>query len=170
MSLKNWYVVQTKPRKEKLAEVNLQRQGFVTYCPHTVRPKRRRQHWQRITEPLFPRYLFVELNSGVDNFSPIRSTFGVIGLVCFGNQPAQISSVEIATIYHQERLFLWNARAVPNLQMGDVVEIASGPFAGLKGVFEKTCSNERVMVLLNLLGRKNQVTVDIDDVVPVASI
>ncbi|MFP4155860.1 MAG: transcription termination/antitermination NusG family protein, partial [Halothiobacillaceae bacterium] len=28
-----WYVVQTKPRQERIAEENLSRQNYAVYCP-----------------------------------------------------------------------------------------------------------------------------------------
>ena len=38
--MKQWFVVQTKPKQESVAEVNLKRQGYETYYPR-VRKKRR---------------------------------------------------------------------------------------------------------------------------------
>ena len=113
MSQNNWYVVQSKPRKESLAEENLQRQGFTTYYPHTAQPKRRRQRWQKVLEPLFPRYLFVQLNVGVDNFAPIRSTLGVVVLVHFGNQPAVMPVSAIEAIQQQEQEIVDNCAEHP---------------------------------------------------------
>jgi len=165
--MQHWYVVQTKPKKEPLAVENLERQGYTTYCPHIVQPKRRRQRWQQIIEPLFPRYLFVQLAAGLDDFAPIRSTLGVIGLVRFGAQPALIPETAIDTIRWQEQQLLQEADSTPAWQAGDAVEIATGPFAGLKGIFEKACGSERVMVLLDMLGRQNRITVDTHSVLPI---
>ena len=41
-------------------------------------------------ESMFPRYLFVQLQSGLQDWAPIRSTRGAIGLVRRGEQPAVV--------------------------------------------------------------------------------
>lgn len=60
--MNRWYAVYTKTGAENLAEGHLQRQGFRVYLP---RYRKERRHARRITlvkAPLFPRYLFVELD------------------------------------------------------------------------------------------------------------
>ncbi|MBI1423187.1 MAG: hypothetical protein GC149_06960 [Gammaproteobacteria bacterium] len=98
---KNWFVVYTKPRKEFIAVENLVRQGFTAYCPQTIQPKRRRKRWQNVSEPLFPRYLFVRM--GMNNLALIRSTLGLVGLVRFGNEPAVVPQMVIEAIQRQEQ-------------------------------------------------------------------
>jgi len=154
-------VVHTKPRQEKVAIENLKRQGYTAYCPQTVQAKRRRQCWQKVIEPLFPRYLFVQLNIGVDNFTPIRSTLGVIGLVRFGNQPAAMPEPAIHAIQLQETKLIESEREHPNWQNGDCIEVIYGPFAGLKGIFQKKLSNERVSLLLDMLGQQSHFSIQI---------
>jgi len=53
LSTGDWFVVHTKPRKENVAIENLHRQEFTVYCPLTIQPKRKRQQWQKVSEPLF---------------------------------------------------------------------------------------------------------------------
>ena len=162
MSNTNWFVVHTKPRKENVAVENLLRQGFTAYCPQTIQPKRRRQCWQKVIEPLFPRYLFVQINVGVDNFFPIRSTLGVIGLVRFGNQPAVMPESVIEAIQYQELKTKNLDTEYPRWQKGDVLEILEGPFTGLKGIFQKNESIERVSLLLDVLGQQNRLSIRIN--------
>ena len=68
---------------ERQALENLNRQGFghppATDQARTPPPRR----WQGTVEPLFPGYLFVQLDLGRQNTAPIRSTRGVIGMVRF---------------------------------------------------------------------------------------
>lgn len=161
-----WYVVYTKPRQEAVAIDNLVRQGYTIYCPQTVQAKRRRRHWQKVIEPLFPRYLFMRLAAGLDDFAPIRSTLGVVGLLRFGTKPAVMPQPAIDAIQRQERAIISQAGVHPNWKSGDEVEIIDGPFASLKGVFQASCSTERVLVLLNMLGRENPVAVNADDIIP----
>jgi len=163
----NWYVVQTKPRQESVAVENLERQGYTTYCPQMAQAKRRRQRWQKVSEPLFPRYLFVQLAEGVDNFAPIRSTIGVLNMVRFGEKPATIPQHVIETIQLQEQLFSCEVSSTPNWRAGDTVQLVDGPFAGLNGIFQKNNTEERIIILLDILGRENLITVNTNSVVPI---
>ncbi len=166
--MKQWYVVQTKPRREAVAVENLERQGYTTYCPQLKQARYQRKRWQQTIEPLFPRYLFVQLSLGIDDFAPIRSTTGVLNLVRFGNHPATIPHQAIAAIQQQEQQLLGEAKNHPDWKPGDRVEIVAGPFAGLNGIFEKENDAERVIILLEMLGRSNRVTVDFDSLVPMS--
>ena len=159
-----WFAVYTKPRKETLAEEHLQRQGYEVYSPCLQQLRRYRGRWRKMIAPLFPRYLFVSLMAGRDNFAPIRSTFGVIDLVRFGNVPKAVPQDLIEAIRAHEvqgvrvRCQQW--------QPGDSVKIIAGPFAGLNGLFGVESAEERVIILLRLLGRDNKVRVARDAVVP----
>jgi len=119
-------------------------------------------------EPLFPRYLFVKLNIGSDNFSSIRSTLGVIGLVRFGNQPAVMPQSAIETIQQQEKTLIETTDIHPCWQKGDVVEVIEGPFLGLRGIFQAKEGMERVSLLLDILGRENRFSININSLLPVA--
>jgi len=78
--LSNWFVVQTKPRQEKTANLNLIRQGYETYCPDVVVKKRMKDKWVEVVEPLFPRYLFLRSDPTLRDMSPIRSTFDIVSI------------------------------------------------------------------------------------------
>ena len=60
----HWYLVHTKPRQEKCALENLQRQGFHCYLPTLPSEKIRQGVLMVADEPLFPRYLFIRLGQG----------------------------------------------------------------------------------------------------------
>lgn len=163
-SRQQWYVVQSKPRQESIALDNLRRQGYSAYCPRVMLLRHRRQRWKTTNEPLFPRYLFVALRDGVDNFSPIRSTLGVSDLVRFGSKPAFLPGHVIETIRQQEQKLRERMDSHPAWQAGDLVEIIDGPFAGLKAVFENARGTDRVMVLFELLGCQNRVAIDVNHI------
>ena len=155
---KNWYLVYTKPRQESIAEENLQRQGFDIWLPRLRLSRRRRRRWVDVVEPLFPRYLFIRLQAGSDDFAPIRSTRGVSGLVRVGMNPAQVpdSVVQALRQTADPENGLMNPEA-RRLARGDLVEVLEGPFEGLRGVFQLQSGNERVVILLDVLGRANRV-------------
>lgn len=163
--MRQWYVVHTKPRKEAVAIDNLRRQGYAIYCPRIVRARHQRKSWRQVTEPLFPRYLFVQMSAGIDNFVPIRSTTGVVGLVSFGSRPAMIPSQVIAAIQQQEQSISAHSADRPNWKKGDIIQVIEGPFAGMNGIFEKVNDEQRVFILLDMLGRSNRISVDPNSIV-----
>ncbi|MFZ1575259.1 MAG: transcriptional activator RfaH [Chromatiaceae bacterium] len=164
--MEHWYAVHTKARDERLAEENLQRQGFATFLPRIKGSKHRRGRWLEVVEPLFPGYLFTRLDLLLQDTSPIRSTRGVLGLVRFGGDPAPVppglvEQLMAATasedgVVRQEHLF----------HPGDQVEIVTGPFAGLPASILAETGKERVELLLELLGRANKVVISRHQLTP----
>lgn len=164
--MQQWYAVQTKPRQERVAEENLLRQGYACYCPMITLERRQRKRWTTVTEPLFPRYLFISLDIGNDNFSPIRSTVGVIGMVRFGQEPAVVPDAVISRLKQQENELSNNADQGKNWQPGTSFKIAEGPMAGLEAIYQTQKSDERVIVLLTILGKQTQLSIDKNNLVP----
>ncbi len=161
-----WYVVHAKARQERLAAEHLTRQDYHIYLPLLRSPKRRRGRWRDVVEPLFPGYLFIRLDLQRHNTAPIRSTYGVTGLVRFGGEPCPVpehlverllsASADAEGTIQQEHLF----------QSGDRVEIAAGPLAGLKGIFLAADGRDRAHLLLDFLGRSNRVGVSQHHLIP----
>lgn len=161
--MKYWYAVHAKPRQENTAEQNLSRQGFDTYLPKIQVRRRRRDKWTKVVEPLFPRYLFVYADPDHQSLAPIRSTFGVAGLVRFGHLLRPVPDPVIAYLQQAEDPTSQQREASANPhQSGDTVEVLEGPFQGLTGIYQMQSGETRAMLLIELLGRTNQVTVDMD--------
>ncbi len=147
----SWYVVHTKIRQEALAMTNLNRQGFECYVPMIKMEKMRRHKATLVKEPMFPRYLFIRLDTSGSgpSWSPIRSTLGVSQLVRFGGQPAVVDSklIELLRTREQggqpERLF----------KSGERVVVAEGPFAGIEAIFKTADAESRSMILLEMLSK-----------------
>ena len=97
-----WFVIHSKPREEFKAKEHLDRQGFDTFLPMMSLEKVQRGRLKVVSEPLFNRYLFVQTNSGNQNFSVIRSTQGVSRMVAFGPIPAQVPDALIDALKQLE--------------------------------------------------------------------
>lgn len=148
-----WYLIHTKPRQEKCALENLERQGYRCYLP-TLRVERLRQGVLAIAdEPLFPRYLFVQLGQGnsAQSWAPIRSTKGVSRLVTFGNEPAKVDDALVEMLQAGEAPA---SRVLqPLFRPGERVRLADAPFAGLEGIYQMPDGERRVIVLIELLSK-----------------
>lgn len=153
-----WYLIHTKPRLEDTALVNLERQGYRCYLPQLRIEKIRRRKAEVVTEPMFPRYLFIQLDTGASakSWSPIRSTLGVSQLVHFGSRPAKVDELLVDLLRRREQ-----ARPTETLfQSGDAVLITDGPFAGIEATYQMADAERRSLVLLDLLSKAVRVQID----------
>ncbi len=161
---KHWYLVYTKPRQEEVAGTNLARQGFETYLPR-MRQRRVRMHRRvLVVEPMFPRYLFIRLDAHQDNWAPIRSTLGVTSLVRFGPHPTPVPEDLISTLRANEDEQGIQDLPVAEFKQGQALRIADGALAGYEGIFLARSGKDRVVVLLDVMGKQARVAVDQDAV------
>jgi transcriptional antiterminator RfaH len=151
--MNQWYLVHTKIRQESVALQNLQRQGFECFLPQIKAEKLRRNALQVVQEPLFPRYLFIRLGTGMESqsWSPIRSTPGVSRLVTFGHTPAQIADELVEGIRAQCATAEVQLR---HFEPGEPVVVTSGPFMGVEAIYHMPDGEGRVMVLFNILSKQ----------------
>lgn len=154
MSSKRWYVVVTQPNAETRAEENLQRQGFSVYLPRYRRTRRHARKTEVVLRPLFPRYLFVGLDLARDRWRSVQSTFGVQGMVIIGDRPSAVPEQVIEAIQARQDEDGLVRMAAPGLPKGTKVRILDGIFEDAVGVFERVAGEQRVAVLLQLLGRE----------------
>lgn len=166
-----WHLVMTKPASEEVAVVNLERQGYSVYFPRLLQKSLRRGKWCDRIVALFPRYLFVQLNSELQSLAPIRSTLGVAQVVRFGIDYMTVPKRVIDALKLKEDADsgLHRLCGAAWFKTGDSVRIATGSLTGLEGIFESDDGNHRVTVLLNLLGRETRIQIDAGYVVPNAA-
>ena len=151
LSTLSWYLVHTKPRQEDVALVNLQRQGYECYLPQMRIERVRRRKAEVATEPMFPRYLFIRLDTSDQgkSWSPIRSTLGVSQLVHFGARAAKVDDTLVDLLRQRERSLPTEAM----FQTGDSVVIADGPFAGIEAIYQTADAERRAFILLEILAK-----------------
>ncbi|MDP2851898.1 MAG: transcription termination/antitermination NusG family protein [Gallionella sp.] len=152
-----WYVVHTKVRQEQTACENLARQGYGVYFPRVKVLKRRRGRQQAQTEAMFPRYIFLQPGSQAHSIAPVRSTFGVFAIVCFGQEPAVMRPETLRSIREFEtRQNAARDEDISPFQCDEQVRVVDGPLAGLEGLITEV-SRDRVVVLMQLLGQDTRV-------------
>jgi len=156
-----WFAVYTKPRQERIALENLERQGFHCFLPMAINPYQRRSASKQLIEPLFPRYLFLNAIPDQQSLGPVRSTRGVATLVRFGNELAQMPEQVIRAINQRcdPETGLVQLDPVP-VKPGDKVKVFDGPLAGLQGIFQQRKGENRALLLMKMLGTESTVEVD----------
>jgi len=155
----HWYLVHTKPRQENCALENLERQGYACYLPTLRVEKLRQGSLTAVEEPLFPRYLFIQLghDDSAKSWAPIRSTRGVCRLVSFGAEPARVDDDLIDLL--KARVANAQSSPQPLFSSGERVRLTGAPFAGVEGLYQMTDGQQRAMVLIELLSRPVRVPV-----------
>ena len=155
--MRNWYLIKTKPRQEKTAISNLENQEYTTYCPIvTINNKH---------IVLFPGYIFIHLDKKKEDWSPIRSTKGIVNFVRFGLNFAQIPDnviefIKANQLLNKEKLINYN-----KFKPGDKVQISDGVFKNCIAIFESFKSDERVILLMNILGQQQAINLKQESVI-----
>jgi len=158
-----WFVAKTRPNGENKALFHLRHQGFEVYLPQFLRriSHARRTSWQ--PRPLFPSYLFVAMSEAQQRWRAINSTIGISHLICDerGPVPVPFGVVESIRDTEDQRGLVLTGRKVP-FKKGAPVQVMSGAFADHIGRFENATDDERVVILLELLGREVRAKVKLD--------
>ena len=151
-----WAVAISQPNRERTALVNLVRQGYRAYCPMTRRQRVRKGRKVEVQVPLFPRYLFVEVDES--KWWSLRGTKGLASVIMDHQreQPMRIRDSVIDTVKKIESVAELDA---PRFVAGQRVTLTDGPFAGLPAIWVGQSARDREFVLLELLGRATRVEV-----------
>lgn len=156
--MKRWYVIYTRTGMERIALGHLENQGYTAYLPLRFKERRRARHVDAIRAPLFPGYLFVQLDPTRDRWHAINGTYGVRYIVAMGDRPSAMPVGVVESIRARE-----NAQGLIEIvdpcpyAPGEVVEITRGVMADQTGIFKCRDDKQRVTLLLSLLGRETEI-------------
>ncbi|MDH7487821.1 MAG: transcription termination/antitermination NusG family protein [Anaerolineae bacterium] len=152
-----WYALYTKPNAEARVARALHERGIEVFLP-MVR-KHRHHRWQ--AGPLFPCYLFTQVDLEQVGYSAVVWTPGLRRIVAFGDKPAVVPEEAIEMI--RRRLAeIEGQGGLPahDFKPGDEVHFKEGPLQGLCAIFEGPMGPaERVRVLIEFLGQVNRAEV-----------
>ena len=148
--MKNRYLIKTKPRQEKIAIQNLENQGYEVFCPIAK--------INNLPVVLFPSYLFAQLNDKTQNWSPINSTKGVSHFVKFGLNFAKVPTSVIEFVKANQYITSEKLKNLYKFKPGDNVQITDDVFKNYMAIFKCYKSDERVMLLMNLLGKEQSLS------------
>ena len=149
--MKNWYLIKTKPRQENIAKQNLENQSYLIFCPIA------KMNNKLIV--LFPGYLFIQLNDKTQNWSPINSTKGVSHFVKFGLNFAKVPTSVVEFIKNNQHITTEKLINLKKFKPGDKVQISDGVFKNWVAIFKCYKPDERVILLMNLLGSEQSLSI-----------
>jgi transcriptional antiterminator RfaH len=155
--MRNWYLIKTKTRQENIAIQNLKNQEYSTYCA-TVKIDNKHV-------VLFPGYIFIHLDNKKENWSPIHSTKGVVNFVRFGLNFAQVPDTVIEFLKANQLINKEKLENLNQFKSGDKVQITDGVLKNCVAIFKSFKSDDRVILLMNLLGQQQSITIKQESVI-----
>ena len=158
---KGWFILQFKPNSHHLAVKNLNRQGFETFLPLHETTSRRLSRFINTSKPLFPGYMFIRFDKAESEWHKINSTYGVSRLITFNSHLKSIPTKFVDSLMKRYDL---SGKLLPikKLKEGDQVTILKGPFANFIATVEKYEADQRIWILMDLMGRKTKITTPSD--------
>ena len=161
--MSDWFVVRTKTGVEERAVWHLNNQGFETYLPRYRKQVRHARKTRQVLRPLFPGYVFVNMDLGAQRWRSINGTVGVISLVQFGSDPAPLPDGMVEGIRAREGEDGAVSVARTDLKKGDRVRVREGAFADCTAILDEVSDEKRVFLLLDLMGRAVRVSVPLEN-------
>ena len=153
---KEWFVIKFKPNSHFQAIKNLNRQGFETFLPLQNSTLRKTSRFISTRKPLFPGYMFIAFDEAETNWHKINYTYGVSKLVTFNSKLKPIPTIFIDNLMLRYDL---SGKLVPikKLKKGDQVKVLEGPFSDFIATIESYETEERIWILMDLMGRKTKI-------------
>jgi transcriptional antiterminator RfaH len=153
---KEWFILQFKPNAYHQANKNLNQQGFETFLPLYNANLRNTSRFINANRPLFPGYMFITFDRTESKWHKINNTYGVSRLLTFNST---LKSIPATFINNLKERCDSSGKLLPikKLKKGDQVKVLKGPFASFVATIEKYEDDQRVWVLMDLMGRKLKV-------------
>jgi len=160
--IKKWYLLQFKSNSHNKAIKNLNQQGFETFLPLHTATERRNSQFIDITRPLFPGYMFVAFDSKNIQWTKINNTFGVVRLITFNSA---LQPIPITYINQLKNRCDISGRLIDKktLNKGDQVKVLKGPFTKFIATVETYETDNRIFILMDLMGRKTKIQARAND-------
>jgi len=159
---KEWFILQFKSNSHHLAAKNLNRQGFETFLPLHEATSRRLSRFINTSKPLFPGYMFIRFDKTESEWHKINSTYGVSRLITFNSV---LKSIPVTFVDHLKKRYDLSGKLIPvkKLKKGDQVTLLKGPFANFIATVEKYEADQRIWILMDLMGRKSKIQTPSDN-------
>ncbi len=160
---KKWTAVRTRPRCEKVVKEHCNRYGIPNYLPLRRRVQRYQRRRVETFLPLFPGYLFAQLDD--DSTQLILRSHKIVWIASITDREEDTLLNELEDIQQLEQIAREIPIAVrPQLVPGKAVHVTRGPMKGTTGVIENVHGKTRVNINVELLGQAASVDLDADEV------
>lgn len=155
-----WYVILSKPRQEQRAALNLSNQGGEVYLPILSVERIKNGKLTQVEEPLFPGYLFLKVQEQGELMGKVRSTYGVRGILKFGDHLVTVAEQLIEDIRLRSQQKAIEEKFTP----GQKIRFVSGTFKDYEAIFANYNGEERAFIFINMLGQQNRLLVELQQI------
>ena len=166
-----WYLAQCKPNAAQIAVRNLENQCFVTFLPLQEITKRNGKIFQRQIRPLFPGYLFVQIDPDQGPWRQVNSTRGIARLVRLGAEPSvvpkEIVEELMARCDKQSILRQTSETQSSQFHIGDQAQVIQGPFSGFIATISNIEPSNRINILIEIMGQTTKVAINAGALQPI---
>jgi transcription antitermination factor NusG len=161
---RQWFALQVYAGREKWVASQLTQAKYKILLPLNKEVRRWSDRSKVLLTPLFPGYLFCEMDSK-QRGDLLSLATGVLRVVGCGTEPEPIPECEIESL---QRLIQSGRLLEPWTYMegGSQVRIVGGALDGVMGHFVEEKKGRRIVVSIHLLQRSVAVEVDRDQVLP----
>ena len=151
-----WFILQFKPNSHHRAVNNLNQQGFKTFLPVIDTTSRKLSRFMNTSKPLFPGYMFIRFDRAESKWHKINNTYGVSRLITYNSI---LKSIPTDLVDHLMKRYDLSGKLLPikKLKKGDQVTVLKGPFANFIATVEKYEADQRIWILMDLMGRKTKI-------------
>ncbi len=147
---RHWFIINTKPKQEFLAEKSLQSLGANTYLPLFRKKVKKNKEKTTVVSPLFTGYMFAQFPV-VELYHKVRYTRGVKSVLGNNEGLWTINDQRIHDIRLREDsqgMVVLRSRD-ESFNPGDRIMIDEGDFDGWEGIFyEELPDNHRAIIML----------------------
>jgi transcriptional antiterminator RfaH len=160
-----WFCLRSQPKHEHIAAEHLRRMGDVEVFNPRMRFQRQTKFGLvEVTESMFPNYLFARFD-WQQALARVHYAPGVSGVIHFGSKWPTVPDRAIEEV--RAVLAGDGVRTVPlKLGPGDAVDVVEGAFHGLQAIVSQVMpGKQRVVVLMDFLGRQTMVETGLNSVV-----
>ena len=153
---KEWFILQFKSNSHHKAEKNLNQQGFETFLPLYNSTSRNLSRFRNTSKPLFPGYMFIRFDRAETHWHSINNTYGVSRVITFNSILKSTPTTFVENLIKRYDLS-GNLLPVEKLKKGDQVKVLKGPFANFIATIEKYEDDQRIWILMDLMGQETKV-------------
>ena len=159
---KEWFILNFKPNSHHQAIKNLTRQGFEVFLPLHDTTSRKSSRFINTSRPLFPGYMFIRFDRTDTEWHKINNTYGVSRLITFNSIIKSIPSTFVDNLIKRYNL---SDESLPmqKLKKGDQVKVSKGPFTNFIATVESYEKDQRVWILMDIMGRKTKTQAFVED-------
>lgn len=167
MSTKMWYALHVRSRHEFKVRDRLLKNGFEAFLPVVERLSKWKDRKKLVAFPLFPGYLFVNLNRDTQSLLAVLKNPGIVRFVGgIPGDPEQVPEEQVASLKRlvESRVEL---DPYPYLKEGQETRIKRGPLAGVVGILLKKEEQHLLVLSVDILRQGVSIKIDASDVEPI---